>query len=101
MMHAPIREEVFYAMHNLLDSGYPLMNREFTDIATLTNNNRIELLQHLSSIGWRHGQLLILVEKGNCEQVAREIFNTLRSVESTSLRIDSTANVIAEIYYRN
>jgi hypothetical protein len=53
------------------------------------------------SLGWRVGDINISVEKGNSEKVAGEIFATNASVQEVTLRIDSSANVTARIYYKS
>jgi hypothetical protein len=47
----------------------------------------------------RVADLLILVDKGKTEQVAKQIFQRNRHVISTSWRINAIANLFAEIYY--
>jgi hypothetical protein len=47
----------------------------------------------------RVADLLILVDKGKTEQVAKQIYQRNRHVISTSWRINAIANLFAEIYY--
>ena len=53
------------------------------------------------SLGWRIGDININVEKGNSEKVANKIFSANLNVQEVTLRIDSTANVTARIYYKS
>ena len=53
----------------------------------------------LRKLGWRKADLLVAVEKGNCEEVAKKLLGN-KSVISASLRIgDPDINVMAEIFY--
>lgn len=45
--------------------------------------------------------LLILIDKGQIENVARQIFQQNRNVEFTSLRVNAIANLFAHAYYDN
>lgn len=49
--------------------------------------------------GFRVADLLIMVDRGRTEQVAKQIFQQNRHVISTSWRINAIANLVAEIYY--
>lgn len=49
----------------------------------------------------RVADLLILVNKGETENVARQIFQQNKNVVFTSLRVNTVANLFAHIYYDN
>jgi hypothetical protein len=49
--------------------------------------------------GLRVADLLILVDKGKTESVARQIFRENKHIISTSWRINAIANLFAQIYY--
>jgi hypothetical protein len=49
--------------------------------------------------GLRVADLLIMVDNGRTEQVAKQIFQRTEHVISTSWRINAIANLVAEIYY--
>jgi DNA-binding Lrp family transcriptional regulator len=53
------------------------------------------------AFGWRAGDININVEKGNSEKVAKKVFRVNANIEEITLRIDSTSNVTARIYYRD
>jgi len=57
----------------------------------------------ISQLGWRKADLMVSVDKGNCEQVAKRLLEECSSnVITTSLRIgDPQVNVMAEIFYRD
>ena len=62
---------------------------------------RLQLFQGLKKKGWRVGELMILVEKGRADAIAGEIFRQNKRIGAVTIRIDSIANVIAEVYYRD
>jgi DNA-binding Lrp family transcriptional regulator len=52
--------------------------------------------------GWRKGELLVLAEKGKSEEVAKKILLKYENnVVSVSIRIDSSSNIVAQIFYKN
>jgi len=57
----------------------------------------------ISQLGWRKADLMISVDKGNCEDVAKKLLEECKNnVVATSLRIgDPQVNVMAEIFYKD
>jgi DNA-binding Lrp family transcriptional regulator len=57
----------------------------------------------IGQLGWRNADLMISVDKGNCEQVAKKLLEERSSnVVATSLRIgDPQVNVMAQVFYKN
>ena len=55
----------------------------------------------VAPLGWRVGDININVEKGNSEKVAKKVFKVNANIEEITLRIDSTSNVTARIYYKD
>jgi DNA-binding Lrp family transcriptional regulator len=56
----------------------------------------------IKEIGWRKANLLIAVEKGKGEEVAKKILKNTSNIINTSLRIgDPAVNVAADIFYKN
>ncbi len=53
------------------------------------------------AFGWRAGDININVEKGNSEKVAKRVFKANANIKEITLRIDSTSNVAARVYYRD
>lgn len=55
----------------------------------------------ISRLGWREADLLIAVDKGDCEGVARKLLENYETITSSSLRIgDPEINVMAKVFYR-
>lgn len=65
------------------------------------HKGRLQLFERLKKKGWRVGELMILVEKGRADATAREIFTQNKMINAVTIRIDSIANVIAEVYYQD
>lgn len=56
----------------------------------------------IGRLGWRNADLMISVDKGNCEQVAKKLLEERSNVVATSLRIgDPQVNVMAQVFYKN
>lgn len=57
---------------------------------------------NIKDLGWRNAEVLIAVEKGNSEKIAKELLEQHdRNIASTSLRIGHPdVNVMASAYYR-
>ena len=56
----------------------------------------------IGQLGWRNADLMISVDKGNCEQVAKKLLEERNNVVATSLRIgDPQVNVMAQVFYKN
>src|SRR5262245_32525354 len=55
----------------------------------------------VSAFGWRVGDIYIDVEKGMSEQIASQIFDIHHHIEEVTIRINSTANVTARVYYQS
>jgi DNA-binding Lrp family transcriptional regulator len=54
----------------------------------------------ISQLGWREADLMIGVQKGDCEEVATKLLET-PGVISASLRIgDPDVNIMAQVYYK-
>jgi hypothetical protein len=49
--------------------------------------------------GFRFADIMILVKKGKAEQVAKEIFEKFETCLMTSWRVNSIANLVAQVYY--
>ncbi|HKU49062.1 MAG TPA: hypothetical protein VJP79_03850 [Nitrososphaera sp.] len=50
---------------------------------------------------YRFADILILVRKGKTEQVAKEIYAKLNTCIMTSWRVNSVANLVAQVYYQD
>ncbi|GEM_PF-2421313 len=57
----------------------------------------------ISQLGWREADLMISVDKGNCEEVAKRLLEEHNeNVVATSLRIgDPEINIMAKVFYRD
>ena len=64
------------------------------------HKGRLQLFPGLKEKGWRVSELMILVENGSADTIAGKIFMQNKTIGAVTIRIDSIANVIAEIYYR-
>jgi hypothetical protein len=51
--------------------------------------------------GFRFADILILVKKGQTERVAREIFRKFETCLMTTWRVNSVANLVAQVYYKD
>ena len=51
--------------------------------------------------GFRFADILILVKKGQTEQVAKEIFRKFDTCLMTSWRVNAVANLVAQVYYKD
>lgn len=60
---------------------------------------KYELNTH--DLGWRNAELLMLVENGIADRMARELIEKYDNIISTSIRINTNTNLAACIGYRN
>lgn len=51
--------------------------------------------------GFRFADIMILVKKGQTERVAKEVFRKFDNCLMTSWRVNSVANLVAQVYYEN
>lgn len=56
---------------------------------------------NVQGLGWRNAEILMFVENGNADYMAKELINKFDSVTSTSIRIDSGGNLAANVSYQN
>jgi DNA-binding Lrp family transcriptional regulator len=55
----------------------------------------------ITRLGWREADLLVSVDKGDCEEVAKKLLEDYHTITSASLRIgDPGINVMAKVFYR-
>ena len=56
---------------------------------------------NIKDLGWRSAEIMIAVEKGNSEQVAKMLLEQHKNIASASLRIGHPdVNVMASVFYR-
>jgi hypothetical protein len=60
---------------------------------------KYELNTH--DLGWRNAEILMFVENGTADRMARELIEKYDNITNTSIRINTKTNLAACVGYRN
>lgn len=81
--------------------GIPLstIQRRRTRLESSVLTRKYELSTH--DLGWRNAEILMLVENGKADCMAKELIEKFDKVIGTSTRINTTCNLAAYVGFRN
>ena len=80
--------------------GIPLstIQRRRTRLESSVLTRKYELSSH--DLGWRNAEILMLVEKGKADSMAKELIEKFDKIIGTSTRINTTCNLAAYVGFR-
>ena len=81
--------------------GIPLstIQRRRTRLESSVLTRKYELSTH--DLGWRNAEILMLVENGKADCMAKELIEKFDKIIGTSTRINTTCNLAAYVGFRN
>ena len=56
---------------------------------------------NIHELGWRSAEILMLVENGKADYVAKELIDKFVNITAASMRINSGSNLAVSVSYRN